>query len=213
MPDILQDIAASLHKGQDKRVRVLVLKALDKGIDAESVLEGGLLAGMEAVGQDFKSGVLFVPEVLVAARAMQTGMEVLRPLLSQGEARERGKCVIGTVQGDIHDIGKNLVKMMLEGAGVEVVDLGIDVNTQAFVRAVREHQPQIVGMSALLTTTMIHMEAVIKALEHAELRDKVKIMIGGTPVTAAFAEEIGADAYAPDAATAVEVAQSLLDQP
>jgi len=164
------------------------------------ILNGGLIAGMDEVGRDFKAGDLFVPEVLIAARAMQAGMNVLRPLLAESDVPSAGKCVIGTVQGDLHDIGKNLVRMMLEGAGFETVDLGIDVKPDAFVVAVQEHQPQFLGMSALLTTTMPGMKATIEALQEAGLRYKVKIMVGGAPVTAAFAEQIGADAYAPDAA-------------
>ena len=161
---------------------------------------------MDEVGVDFKAGDLFVPEVLIAARAMRAGMAILRPLLAEGDVVSAGKYLIATVKGDLHDIGKNLVKMMLEGAGF---DLGTDVGPADFVTAVQEHRPQLVGMSALLTTTMMQMKATIEALEEAGLRDSVKIMIGGAPVTAAFAEEIGADAYAPDAATAVDVAREL----
>jgi 5-methyltetrahydrofolate--homocysteine methyltransferase len=171
------------------------------------ILAGALIAGMDEVGKDFKAGDLFVPEVLIAARAMHAGMGVLRPLLAESDIPSAGKYLIGTVEGDLHDIGKNLVKMMIEGAGFETVDLGTDVKPDAFVDAVREHQPTIVGMSALLTTTMVNMRSTIEALEEAGLRDSIKIMVGGAPVTAAFAEEIGADAYAPDAASAVDVAR------
>jgi 5-methyltetrahydrofolate--homocysteine methyltransferase len=167
---------------------------------------------MDEVGKDFKAGDLFVPEVLIAARAMHAGMNMLRPLLAEGDRRGAGKCVIGTVKGDLHDIGKNLVKMMLEGAGFETVDLGTDVDPAAFVTAVREHHPQMVGVSALLTTTMVQMKTTIEALEEGGLRDSVKIMIGGAPVRAAFAVQIGADAYAPDAATAVDAARSLVGE-
>jgi 5-methyltetrahydrofolate--homocysteine methyltransferase len=173
------------------------------------ILAGGLISGMDEVGRDFKAGDLFVPEVLIAARAMHSGMNVLRPLLAEGDVPSAGRYVIGTVKGDLHDIGKNLVKMMLEGAGFETIDLGTDVEPNAFVEAVREHQPNLVGMSALLTTTMTQMKATVEALDEAGLRDSVKIMIGGAPVTAAFAEQIGADAYAPDAASAVDVAREL----
>jgi 5-methyltetrahydrofolate--homocysteine methyltransferase len=166
---------------------------------------------MDEVGRDFKAGDLFVPEVLIAARAMHAGMNVLRPLLAESDAPSAGKYLIGTVKGDLHDIGKNLVKMMLDGAGFETIDLGTDVEPQVFVDAVREHQPQLLGMSALLTTTMVQMKATIEALQEAGVRDQVKIMIGGAPVTAAFSEQIGADAYAPDAATAVDVARQLAD--
>jgi len=209
MLDILEKIATHLYNGEDGIVAKLVQQALDQGMTPAEVLNGGLIAGMDEVGKDFKAGELFVPEVLIAARAMQAGMDVLRPLLAQADVPSAGKYVIGTVQGDLHDIGKNLVKMMLEGAGFQTIDLGTDVRPEEFVAAVREHRPQLLGMSALLTTTMPGMKATIEALEEAGLRKAVKIMVGGAPVTAAFAEQIGADAYAPDAATAVEVARSL----
>jgi 5-methyltetrahydrofolate--homocysteine methyltransferase len=210
MADILQKIASNLYDGEDEVVAELVQQALDQGMAAGEVLQGGLITGMDEVGRDFKAGDLFVPEVLIAARAMHAGMNVLRPLLAEGDTLSAGRYLIGTVKGDLHDIGKNLVKMMLEGAGFETVDLGTDVDPQAFVDAVRDHQPQLVGMSALLTTTMVQMKAAVEALEEAGLRDSVKIMIGGAPVTDAFAKEIGADAYAPDAASAVDVARGLV---
>ena len=209
MADVLQRIASNLYNGENKAVAELVQEALDGDMAPEEILAGALIAGMDEVGKDFKAGELFVPEVLIAARAMHAGMDILRPLLAEGDALGAGKYVIGTVKGDLHDIGKNLVKMMLEGAGFQTVDLGTDAAAADFVTAVREHQPSIMGMSALLTTTMVQMKTIIEALEEAGLRDSVKIMIGGAPVTAAFAEEIGADAYAPDAATAVDVARSL----
>jgi len=207
---ILEQIASNLYKGEDKAVADLVQQALDQELLPAEILNGGLIAGMDEVGKDFKAGDLFVPEVLIAARAMHAGMNILRPLLAESDVPSAGKYVIGTVQGDLHDIGKNLVKMMLEGAGFETVDLGTDVKPNVFVAAVQEHQPQLLGMSALLTTTMPGMKATIEALQEAGLRDKVKIMVGGAPVTTAFAEQIGADAYAPDAATAVDVARSLV---
>jgi 5-methyltetrahydrofolate--homocysteine methyltransferase len=209
MADILEKIASNLYDGEDGEVAKLVQEALDQGMGPGEVLSGGLIAGMDEVGKDFKAGDLFVPEVLIAARAMHAGMAVLRPLLAESDVPSAGKYVIGTVEGDLHDIGKNLVRMMLEGAGFETVDLGTDVKSDAFVDAVREHQPVLLGMSALLTTTMVNMRGTIEALTEAGLRDSIKIMIGGAPVTAAFAEEIGADAYAPDAASAVDVARSL----
>ncbi len=159
---------------------------------------------------DFKAGDLFVPEVLIAARAMRAGMDVLRPLLAESDIPSAGKYIVGTVEGDLHDIGKNLVRMMLEGAGFETIDLGTDVKSDAFVDAVREHQPTVMGMSALLTTTMVNMKDTVEALTEAGLRDSVKIMVGGAPVTAAFTEEIGVDAYAPDAASAVDVVRELV---
>lgn len=209
MADKTERIATSLYKGEIETVAELVQDALDAGMAPAAVLNDALLAGMDEVGQDFKDGVLFVPEVIFAARAMQAGMDVLRPLLAESEIASSGKCLVGTVKGDLHDIGKNLVTMMLDGGGFEAIDLGIDLEPGTFVEAVREHKPDVVGMSALLTTTMIQMKATIDALEEAGLRDSVKIMVGGAPVTASFAEQIGADAYAPDAATAVELAREL----
>ena len=209
MADMVQRIAKKLYQGDIEAVGELVQDALDAGMAPGEVLKDALLAGMDEVGRDFKEGVLFVPEVLFAARAMHAGMDLLRPLLADSEIASSGKCVLGTVKGDLHDIGKNLVTMMLEGGGFEAIDLGIDLEPGTFVDAVREHKPDVVGMSALLTTTMLQMKATIEALEEAGLRDSVKIMIGGAPVTAAFAVQIGADAYAPDAATAVEMAREL----
>ena len=210
MADNLQNIASKLYDGEDQEVAELVQGALDQGMAPGEILQGGLVAGMDAVGRDFKAGDLFVPEVLIAARAMHAGMHILRPLLADSDMVGAGKCVIGTVKGDLHDIGKNLVKMMLDGAGFETIDLGTDVGPEAFIEAVREHQPQLMGMSALLTTTMVQMKATIEALEEAGLKESVKIMIGGAPVTDAFAREIGADAYAPDAASAVDIARGLV---
>ena len=209
MISLLEKIAAKLYEGEEEKVRELVQAAVDDGIGASEVLQGGLIAGMDEVGKDFKAGDLFVPEVLIAARAMHAGMSVLRPLLVEGDTPGGAKYVIGTVKGDLHDIGKNLVKMLLEGAGFETVDLGTDVEPQAFVDAVREHNPAVLGMSALLTTTMVQMKATIDGLIEASLRDSVKIMVGGAPVTQAFAKDIGADAYAPDAASAVDLAREL----
>jgi 5-methyltetrahydrofolate--homocysteine methyltransferase len=209
MADILQKIATNLYNGEDKEVAELVNQALSQGLAPSEILQGGLIAGMDEVGRDFKAGELFVPEVLIAARAMHAGMGVLRPLLAESDAPTAGKYVIGTVKGDLHDIGKNLVRMMLEGAGFETIDLGTDVDPQAFVSAVREHKPTLVGMSALLTTTMVQMKTTVDALVEAGLRDSIKIMVGGAPVTDAFAKQIGADAYAADAASAVDVARSL----
>lgn len=209
MADKIQRIAENLYKGDIETVADLVQDALDAGMAPSEVLNDALLAGMDKVGKDFKEGVLFVPEVMFAARAMQAGMTVLRPLLAETDIASSGKCLVGTVKGDLHDIGKNLVTMMLDGGGFEAIDLGIDLDPGVFVEAVREHKPDLVGMSALLTTTMVQMKATIDALEEAGLRDSVKIMIGGAPVTASFAEQIGADAYAPDAATAVELAREL----
>ena len=162
---------------------------------------------MDEVGKDFKAGELYVPEVLIAARAMHAGMDILRPLLAESDVPSTGKFVIGTVKGDLHDIGKNLVRMMIEGGGFEVIDLGVDAAPEVFVEAVRVHKPDIVGLSALLTTTMGQMRTTIEALEEAGLRGSIKVMVGGAPVTDAFAQEIGADGYTPEAASAVDVAR------
>ncbi|HIC94650.1 MAG TPA: cobalamin-binding protein [Anaerolineae bacterium] len=210
MPRILQEIASNLYKGEEEAVAKLVQEALDQGLSPEEILADGLIAGMDKVGRDFKAGDLFVPEVLIAARAMHAGMDVLKPLLTDAKSHSVGKMVIGTVKGDLHDIGKNLVAMMMEGAGFEVVDLGIDVPPERFVEAVEEEKPDLVGMSALLTTTMPMMRTTLEALEEAGLRGRVKVMVGGAPVTQAWAEEIGADGYAPDAASAVDKAKELL---
>ncbi len=209
MADNVQKIVKSLYGGDVEAVAELVQDALDSGMEPADVLNDALLAGMDQVGRDFKEGVLFVPEVLFAARSMQAGMDVLRPLLADSDIVSSGKYVLGTVKGDMHDIGKNLVRMMLEGGGFEAIDLGVDVDPGTFVDAVREHKPDLLGMSALLTTTMAQMKVTIEALEEAGLRDSVKIVIGGAPVTAEFAKQIGADAFAEDAATAVDVAREL----
>jgi len=210
MADILQEIATNLYNGNAPATKELVQKALDQGLGVGEVLNGGLVAGMDQVGKDFKGGELFVPEVLIAARAMNAGMELLKPLLADSDVPSAGKFAVGTVKGDLHDIGKNLVRMMVEGGGFEVLDLGVDVSPEAFVKVVREQKPDVIGMSALLTTTMTSMKDVIEALQEAGLRDSVKIMIGGAPVTEAYAKEIGADGYAPDAASAVDVARALV---
>ena len=208
----LQQMHKDLYEGNADAVKAGVQKALAEGMSAQDILNNGLLAGMDRVGCDFKAGDLYIPEVLMCANAMHAGLGVLRPLLAESRGGGQsllGKIVIGTVHGDMHDIGKNLVSMMLEGAGFEVIDLGIDVAPDKFIEAVRAQQPKIVGMAAMLTTTMPVMKTVIEALKEAGLRDKVKVIIGGAPVTSAFAKQIGADAYAPDAATAIDVARGL----
>jgi 5-methyltetrahydrofolate--homocysteine methyltransferase len=210
MSDTLSQIAEKLYEGKNDDVTELTQQALDEGLTAAEILNGGLVVGMDRVGTDFKSGELFVPEVLIAARAMHAGMDILRPLLAESDVPSAGKVVIGTVAGDLHDIGKNLVVMMLEGGGFDVVDVGIDVGPEKFVEAVKTEQPDLVGMSALLTTTMPSMEKTIDALAEAGVRDSVKVMIGGAPVTQAYANEIGADGYAPDAASAVDLARALM---
>jgi 5-methyltetrahydrofolate--homocysteine methyltransferase len=210
MSDTLKQMADKLYVGDAGAVSELAQKALDEGLTAAEVLNDGLVAGMDRVGMDFRNGELYVPEVLVAARAMHAGMDVLRPLLAEGDVPLAGKVVVGTVAGDLHDIGKNLVAMMLEGGGFEVVDVGVDTAPEKFVEIVRAEQPHLIGLSALLTTTMLAMKRTIDALVEAGVRDRVKVMIGGAPITQAYADEIGADGYAPDAASAVELARSLM---
>ena len=207
--DILVEISENLQKVNAKIVKELVGQAVEQGIPEKEVLEKGLLAGMDVVGEKFKNNEVFVPEVLVAARAMNMGASVLKPLLADGEQTSAGKVCIGTVKGDLHDIGKNLVKMMMEGKGLEVVDLGTDVSPETYVETAVNQNCQIICCSALLTTTMPVMGEVVKAAEKAGIRDKVKIMIGGAPVTEAFCEQIGADKYTPDAASAADAAVEL----
>jgi 5-methyltetrahydrofolate--homocysteine methyltransferase len=199
-------MAEALYGGRIDEVASLTRQALDEGRSPRDVLNDGLLAGMDRVGRDFKAEILYLPEVLLTAKAMHAAMEILRPLLSEGGRSNLGTFVIGTVQGDIHDIGKNLVAMMMQGAGLEVIDLGIDVQSERFAEAIAEHSPQILGLSALLTTTVDNMATTIEALENAGLRDGLRIMVGGAPVTREFADKIGADGYAPDALSAVELA-------
>jgi 5-methyltetrahydrofolate--homocysteine methyltransferase len=210
MSDTLVQIQTALYEGGSKSVAGFVQKALDEGEKAGQVLKQGLLAGMERVGRDFKANILYVPEVLLAARAMHAGMDVLKPFLTAGDTVRAGRLLIGTVRGDLHDIGKNLVGMMMEGTGFEVVDIGIDVPPVKFVEAVRTYQPDLVGLCALLTTTMPEMKTVIDALTEAGLRGKVKVMVGGAPVTEAYARSIDADGYAPDAMSAVDKARELM---
>ena len=205
---ILQDISLKLQAGKAKDVKALVQQAIDEGIPAKQILEEGLLSGMNVIGEKFKNNEVFVPEVLVAARAMNMGVNLIKPLLADAGVKATGKVCIGTVKGDLHDIGKNLVKMMLEGKGLEVVDLGTDVAPETFVQTARDQNCQIICCSALLTTTMGVMGDVVKAAEAAGIRDKVKIMIGGAPVNEAFRAQIGADAYTTDAASAADRAVS-----
>jgi 5-methyltetrahydrofolate--homocysteine methyltransferase len=188
----------------------LVKKALAEGYSAADVLNQGLIGGMSIIGKEFKARDLWVPDVLLAARNMKQGVEILRPLFSQEDRQAKGKIILGTVKGDIHDIGKNLVAIMMSGSGLEVIDLGIDIPVEKFLAAVEEHKPQILGLSALLTTTMLEMQKVIEAVRKSPLPDKPYVIIGGAPVTEAFAREIGADGYGEDAVTAVEVATKLL---
>jgi corrinoid protein of di/trimethylamine methyltransferase len=203
---ILVEISTLLQQGRAPKVKELVNQALADGLAPQSILEDGLLAGMAVIGEKFKKNEVFVPEVLIAARAMNAGVEILRPHLTATGVQATGVAVIGTVKGDLHDIGKNLVKMMIEGKGIEVIDLGTDVPAETFVQAAIDNNCDIICCSALLTTTMSVMEDVVKAAEAAGIRDKVKIMVGGAPVNDEFCRKIGADYYSADAASAAEVA-------
>lgn len=211
MSNLLEELGKELISGNEVEVKKLTQEAIDAGSTAREVLDNGLLAGMDVVGKRFKAGDMFIPEVLLCARTMHGAMDILKPLLSEADAAGSGKVIIGTVEGDLHDIGKNLVGMMLEGAGFKVIDLGVNIKPQAFVDAVKEHNPDIVGMSALLTTTMPKMEETITALKEAGIRDQVKIMAGGAPVTQDFIDKIGADAYGANAASASENAKTLVN--
>lgn len=204
-----EKLSLAVQNGKAKEVAALIEEGLAQGETAQALLDG-LLSGMGVIGEKFKNNEVFVPEVLIAARALNKGAAMLKPKLVEEGVQPAGTAVIGTVQGDLHDIGKNLVKMMLEGAGFAVVDLGVDVSPDAFVAAVREHQPQVLCLSSLLTTTMGSQREVIEALQAAQLRSQVKVMVGGAPVTQAFSDEIGADAYTADAATAAEVARAFV---
>jgi 5-methyltetrahydrofolate--homocysteine methyltransferase len=203
-------IYEAISNGDVETVKRLTHEALDAGETAKNVLENGLITALDRIGVKFKNNEIYIPEVLIAARAMHAGMAVLKPFLAQSGGAVQGKFLIGTVKGDLHDIGKNLVATMVEGGGFDVVDLGVDVSSEKFVEAIRTHHPQIVGVSALLTTTIKEMRHTIQAIEAANLRQGVKILVGGAPVTEKYAQEIGADGYAPDAASAVDKARSLL---
>ncbi len=205
---ILQEISENLQRGKAKIVTELVQNAIDEGLSAKTILDEGLLAGMSIIGVKFKNNEVYVPEVLIAARAMNAGAAVLKPILKADGVKAAGKVCIGTVKGDLHDIGKNLVKMMLEGKGLEVIDIGVDANSDKFVECAINEGCKVVCCSALLTTTMGSMKDIIAAFEKAGIRDTVKIMIGGAPVTQSYCEQIGADAYEPDAASAADKAIS-----
>ena len=204
-----QGMADALIKGQAPKVKELVEQAVSEGLPPQEILTNGLIAGMSVVGERFKKNEIYVPEVLIAARAMHAGMDIIKPLLSESGIKAKGTVAMGTVKGDLHDIGKNLVMMMIEGAGFDVMDLGVDVSPEKYVQAVKDGA-QVLGMSALLTTTMPAMKTTIDALTAAGLRDSIKIMVGGAPLTQAFADEIGADGYAPDAASAADVANDMI---
>ena len=212
MNETLNEISEWLQKGRAPKVKAAVTKALEEGIPASEILEDGLLAGMDIIGQKFKNNEVFVPELLVAARAMNRGVEILRPYLVEDGVETKGTVILGTVKGDMHDIGKNLVRMMMEGKGLEVIDIGVDVPTESFLDAAREHNAKLICCSALLTTTMGEMKNVVDAVKASEMNGKVKIMIGGAPITQTFCEQIGADCYTPDAASAAEVALKFCEE-
>lgn len=207
---IYEEIADAVVKGQADEVKDLIQKGLSKEISAEDLLNNGLVTGMNVVSVKFKNNEFFIPEVLVSARAMTSGLDILKPLLAEANVKAKGTVVMGTVKGDLHDIGKNIVGMMLQGAGFEIIDLGADVPKEKFVEQAQQQGVNIVGMSALLTTTMIYMKEIIQALKAAGLREKVKVIVGGAPVTQAYADQIEADGYAPDAASAVDLTKELI---
>lgn len=208
--ELLQELADSVIAGKAPKAEELTTQALTEGLTPKEVL-GGLISGMNVVGKKFKNNEFYVPEVLIAARAMKTAMKVLKPKLAETGVEPIGKVVVGTVKGDLHDIGKNLVSMMIEGAGFEVIDLGVDVTPEKFINAAKENGAGAIGMSALLTTTMLNMKQTITAVNEANLQEQIKVMIGGAPVTQNYADEIGADGYAADAASAVSELKRLLN--
>src|SRR5438874_3490874 len=210
--ELVEQVHDDLYNGLRPEVEEATRIFLERGWNAEKVLNDGLVEGMRIVGIDFRDGILFVPEVLLAANAMKAGMAILRPLLAETGAKPIGKVVIGTVKGDIHDIGKNLVAMMLEGAGFEVVDLGINTDAEKFIAALEEHKPDILGMSALLTTTMPYMKVVIEELKKRGMRDDYIVLVGGAPLNEEFGMAVGADAYCRDAGVAAETARRLIDE-
>jgi 5-methyltetrahydrofolate--homocysteine methyltransferase len=207
---LLEQIAEQLIKGKANDVKALVTQALAEKVSPADILNKGLIAGMSVVGERFKNNEIYVPEVLIAARAMKAGSEILKPLLAAAGVKPMGKVVIGTVKGDLHDIGKNLVAMMMEGAGFQIIDQGVDVSVEKFINAARENKAQIIAASALLTTTMTGMKDLVEAVRASDIGDAVKVLVGGAPVTQAYCEEIGADGYAPDAASAADLAKAFL---
>jgi 5-methyltetrahydrofolate--homocysteine methyltransferase len=210
--DIFEQIADEVQKGNSDSVEILTKKALSQDISAEDILNSGLVAGMNIVSEKFKNNEIFIPEVLISAKSMYSGLGIIKPLLAESNVKSKGKVVIGTVKGDLHDIGKNIVAMLLQGAGFDVVDLGADVPKEKFLEFVKKEHADIVGMSALLTTTMIYMKETIEMLKNEGLRENVKVIIGGAPVTESYAAQIDADGYAPDAASAVDLTKRLLGE-
>lgn len=203
-------LAELVIKGDYNGAQTLTQRMVGDGNDPLEIINQGLMAGMNVVGVRFKAGDMYVPEVMMSAKAMSKGIEVVKPLIADKDMPTAGKVLVGTVKGDLHDIGKNLVLMMMESAGFEIIDLGVDIDAEAFVKAVKEHKPQVIGMSALLTTTMLSMKDTIEALKEEGLRDSVKIIVGGAPISQGFADEIGADGYAPDAAAATDLCKRLI---
>ena len=210
--EILEEIADEVQRGNSASVEVLIKKALSQDISAEEILNNGLVEGMDVVSKKFKNNEIFIPEVLISAKSMNSGLEIIKPILAEAKVKSKGKVVIGTVKGDLHDIGKNIVAMMLKGAGFDVVDLGADVSKEKFLEFVKNERADILGMSALLTTTMIYMKETIETLKNAGLRQDVKVIIGGAPVTESYAARIDADGYASNAASAVDLSKKLLDE-
>jgi 5-methyltetrahydrofolate--homocysteine methyltransferase len=207
----LEEIMKNVQEGYSERTKKSVEKALAESVPPKEILEQGLLAGMNAVAEKFKTGEMFLPEVLAVAGAMKAGMGILKPHLVSVSVQKLGKVVIGTVRGDMHDIGKNLVAIMLQAAGFDVIDLGTDVRTEKFIEVIEREKPDVVGMSALLTTTMVHMKSVIEALEQKDIRQQVKVIVGGAPISRSYANEIRADGYARDAALAVDLVKNLIN--
>ncbi|MBA7655526.1 Methionine synthase [subsurface metagenome] len=207
---ILKEIAVNVENGDSSTVKELTKIAISQKIAAEEILNNGLVKGMDVIGIKFKNNEVFIPEVLIATRAMKAGMDIIRPFLTNERVKPKAKIVMGTIKGDLHDIGKKIVGMMLEREGYEIVDIGIDVPKEKFIKTIKKENPDIIGMSALLTTTMAYMREVIEAVEKAKLKQNVKIIIGGAPITQAFADEIKADGFAPEAASAVELVKYLL---
>ena len=208
----LEELGNAVIKGNVAEVQDLTNRALDNDAEPMEIIQEGLIKGMNVVGQRFKKGDMFVPEVLMAAKAMKGGMNIVKPLVVEGDMPSAGKVMLGTVSGDLHDIGKNLVGMLMESGGLELVNLGVDITAEEFANEVKEHKPDVLGMSALLTTTMLEMKNTIEVLEEEGLRDDLKIIIGGAPVTQDFADEIGADGWAPDAASAKDLAVELMEE-
>jgi 5-methyltetrahydrofolate--homocysteine methyltransferase len=207
---VLEKIQKATIAGSAEEAVALVQEAIDEGLSPETIIQDGFIVAMSAVGEQFKDGEVFVPEMLVAARAMQFGVNALEPYLAKGDRKYLAKVLLGTVKGDLHDIGKNLVGMMLQGNGAEIIDLGVDISTETFIEAVKEHQPQFLALSSLLTTTMPVLGEVIEALQEAGLREQVKVLVGGAPVNEEFARQIGADGYAENAILAVDLVKNLL---